>query len=114
MTDCIKYLGIKICNKKDCLSEQKNEILNKAHKFSNLLPAIIYKSSNRLLIGKVFWKNVVVPKLLFAVTVIPLNQEFITKLQRIENKAYRSIFCAPKYTPICSLRSEIGSSLMKS
>ena len=114
VTDSVKYLGVKICNKKDCFSDQKNEIINTANKLSNVVPAIIYRSSNRLLIGKVFWKNVVVPKLLFAITVIPLNEDFICKLQRIENKTYRSIFCAPRYTPICALRGEIGSSIMKS
>ena len=114
VTDCVKYLGVKICNKKDCFLEQKSEIINTANKFSNILPAIVFRSSNRLLVGKSFWKNVVIPKLLFAITIIPTTEDFIKKLQRIENKSYRSIFCAPKFTPICALRSEVGSSLMRS
>ena len=36
------------------------------------------------------------------------------QLQVIENGVYRKILGAPKYAPNCTLRGEIGSSLMKS
>ena len=101
-----------ITNNKDCFRLQKEKIIEKANKMANLVPAIIHRSSNKLLIGKTFWKNVALPKFLFATTVIPVNQAFMQKLQIIENKAFRLIFHAAKGTPISTLRGEIGSSLM--
>ena len=86
ITESIKYLGVMITNTKDCFRLQKEKILDKANKMANLVPAIIHRSSNKLLIGKTFWKNVALPKFLFATTVIPVNQGFMQKLQTIENK----------------------------
>ena len=42
-----------------------------------------------------------------------MKQNYIQKLQSIENSALRKIFYAPKFTPNCALRGEIGISLMK-
>ena len=114
VVDSIKYLGVKICANKDCFLQQKEEMINKANRLANLLPAIIYKSTNRLLIGKTFWKNIALPRILFASTVVPLSRKQIDQLQKIENKAYRLIFNASKFTPISALRGEVGSSLMNS
>ena len=113
VSESFKYLGVLINNKKDCFSLQKELIINKAQKLANLMPAVIYRSSNRLLVGKTFWKCVALPKLMYGITVIPLKEDFIMKLQRIENKALRFLFFAPKYTPICAIRGEVGISTMK-
>ena len=83
-------------------------------RFFNILPAVSYRSSNKLLVGKTYWKCVCIPRLLFASSVIPMNQNFIQHLQRSENKAFRHLFNAPKYTPVSALRSEVGASLMVS
>ena len=97
---------------KDIFSQHKEYLKNRATQLANILPAVSHRSSNKLLIGKTYWKNVCVPRLLFASSVIPMNQEFIQSLQKSENKAFRSLFNAPKFTPICSLRGEVGASLM--
>ncbi len=42
-----------------------------------------------------------------------MTETEIQQLQRIENGVYRQILGAPKYAPTCTLRGEIGASLMK-
>ena len=113
--ESLKYLGVTISNQNDCFTLHKENLINKAQKVANLMPAVISRSSNRLLVGKTFWKGVALPKLLFSTTVIPMKANYIQKLQAIENSALRKIFFAPKFTPIGSLRlrGEIGISQMK-
>ena len=112
VADTVKYLGINIMAHKDIFSQHKEYLKNRATQLANILPAVSHRSSNKLLIGKTYWKNVCIPRLLFASSVIPMNQEFIQNLQKSENRAFRCLFNAPKFTPICSLRGEVGASLM--
>lgn len=37
----------------------------------------------------------------------------LAKLQAIDNRVYRKILGGPKYTAVCALKGELGSSLMK-
>ena len=113
IVESLKYLGVTINNQSDCFATHKENLINKAQKLANLMPAVISRSSNRLLVGKTFWKGVALPKLLFSTTVIPMKTNYVQKLQSIENNALRKIFFAPKFTPICALRGEIGISQMK-
>ena len=48
----IKYLGIKVFNKKDLFVAQRKDIIKKTQKMENLTHSIICKSCNKLLIGK--------------------------------------------------------------
>ena len=75
---------------------------------------IIEKSCNRSLVGKVYWKNVCLPSVLYGFKITKIKNEYVNKLQVIENNVYRKILRAPSYTPVATLRAEIGSSLMKS
>ena len=106
----IKYLGTTITNKKDCFQEHKKQIINKAHKYINQTASVAARSCNRLMIGKVFWKGVALPSLLHSTEAIFLTKDEINKLQILENKAYRLILRAPKYTPNSALRAEVGAS----
>ena len=54
--ESLKYLGVIINNQKDCFTVHKENLINKAQKLANLMPAVTRRSSNRLLIGKTFWK----------------------------------------------------------
>ena len=109
----IKYLGIEIDNKKNYFKSQRNNIVEKARKMANMTYSIIEKGCNRLLIGKTYWKSIALPSILYGVNVINLSEEDIDDLQKIENSVYRTILNAPQYAPNSTLRSEIGSSLMK-
>ncbi len=110
----IKYLGVNITNKRRCFANYKKEKINEARKLSNITAAVVAKSSNRLLIGKTYWKQVALPKFLYCQSVIPYTENEIEQLQKEENKAFRTILRVPKYTPNCFLKGEIGSSHMKS
>ena len=113
VTNKIKYLGVWINNSKNMFKEHKKETLKKAEKLANITYPIIGKSCNKVMIGKTFWKCICLPGILFASAIIPYNKTEIAKLQRTENKVFRQILGAPKYTPICTLRGEIGASLME-
>ena len=74
---------------------------------------IIEKSCNRMLVGKVYWKNVCIPAILYGMDIMKINKKDIEKLQIIENNVYRKILKAASYTPVGALRGEVGSSMMK-
>ena len=46
--------------------------------------------------------------------IMSLTETEIKQLQTTENAVYRKILGAPRYAPNCTLRGEVGSSLMKS
>ena len=114
VTNEIKYLGVNITNKRRCFGTYKKEKISEARKLSNVTAAVVAKSSNRLLIGKTYWKQVALPKFLYCQSVIPYTDNELEQLQKEENKAFRTILRVPKYTPNSFLKGEIGSSHMKS
>ena len=83
-------------------------------KFSNILYSILGNAVNRLLIGKSFWKGIILPNILYGDDIIPFNVSELDKIQSIENKAYRTILQLPKSTAIEFLRGEVGTSIIKS
>ena len=109
----ITYLGIEIDNKRSYFKSQRTKMIEKARKMANMTYSIIEKGGNRLLIGKTYWKSIALPSILYGVNVINLSEDDIKDLQVIENDVYRTILNAPGYAPNTTLRSEIGSSLMK-
>ena len=58
------------------------------------------------------WKSLVLPSVLYGPNVITLTENDSKKLQVIENGVYRKMLGAPKYAPNCTLRGEVGASLM--
>ena len=85
MVGRIKYLGVKIVNKKDMFQEQRREMMKKAPKMANLAHRIISRSCNKLIIGKTFWKSLVLPGILYGVNIITLTEKEVNQLQVIEN-----------------------------
>ena len=114
VTDKIKYLGVTVNNSRDCFREHKMKTLEKAKRLANMTYSVIARSCNKLLIGKTYWKGVVLPSLLYGAPVIDWNEGEMEKLQRVENSVWRSILNGPGYTPNAVLRGEIGASSMKS
>ena len=57
--------------------------------------SVIEKSCHRAMMGKTYWKGVVLPS---ALEVIDMKVEEIDKLQKAENTAMRRILKAPKWT----------------
>ena len=110
----IKYLGIFIDDKKKCFNSHKDKVIEDAIKFSNQLYSVLGNAVNRLLIGKTFWKSLVLTNILYGNDIIVYNVAELKRLQIIENKAFRSILQVPTYTATEFLRGEIGASSFKS
>ena len=72
---------------------------------ANMMLSIINRSTNKLLIGKTYWKNVILPEILYGLDNIVYNKKEIEQLQNSENQAYRLILTAPRYTDVEILRS---------
>ena len=109
----IKYLGVLIDNKKKCFESHKKKIYNDANKFVSQIFALLGNSCNRMLIGKTYWKGLVLPAILYCSEIIVFTEEEIKKLQTCDNKAFRYILQVPEYTAIEFLRGEIGASCSK-
>ena len=74
---------------------------------------MVNKSCNNVLIGKTYWKVMVLSSVLQGLGVMSFNKDFIKQMQSLENGVFRKIFNARDHTPITVLRGEIGSSLME-
>ena len=110
----IKYLGIEINEGRNCFKEHKRQKLTKAKEMANMIMTVIARSTNKILIGKTYWKNVALAEIMYGAEIITYNKNEIEQLQKTENQAYRKMLGAPRYTPSCTLRGEIGSSEMAS
>ena len=64
------------------------------------------------MIGKSYWKGLCLPAILYAAEVVEYTDTEIKKLQIIENTVFRTILGARKFTPVSTLRGEVGASLM--
>ena len=114
ITNEIKYLGVRISNSRKIFTKQKTDMISKAQRLANCTYSVIAKSVNKVLIGKTFWKHVALPSVLHGMPIVELTKTDLAKLQRIENGVYRRILGGQRYTPICTLRGDIGASLMES
>ena len=92
----IKYLGVIVRAKRNVFEGQKNEIMKKIKRLSVMTNSVIEKSCHRVMMGKTYWKGVVLPSALYGAEVIDMKAEEIDKLQKTENTAMRRILKAPK------------------
>ena len=76
--------------------------------------SVIGKSCHRVMMGKTYWRGVVLPSALCGAEVIDMKGEEINKLHKAENTAMRRILRAPKWAAQAAIRREIGISNMKS
>ena len=67
-----------------------------------------------VMLGKTYWKGMVLPSALHGAEVIDMKGEEIDKLQKAENTAMRRNLRAPKWAAQAAIRGEIGISNMKS
>lgn len=112
VTSEIKYLGVTINDKINCFKEYKSYKLKSAQRLSNLTFSVIARSCNKILIGKTYWKSVVLPSLLYGLGVVTWTRSELEHLQRMENSVWRCILGAPGYTPVTAMRGDIGASAM--
>ncbi len=62
---------------------------------ANTTYSVIDRACNKLLIGKTYWKSVVLLCPLNGSSVVVWNQQELEKMQRIENSVWRKILSAP-------------------
>jgi len=106
----MEYLGMKIKPQRDMFAQHRREKLVLAEKMANLSYSVLSRSCNRLLVGKTYWKSVILPSVLKSSQVVVWSRTEKEKLQRIENGVWRRIFDAPSYTPVSALQGEVGCS----
>ena len=70
---------------------------------------VVVRACSRLVIGKTYWKSVVLPSILYASAVIGWTATDIQKLQRYENSVWRQILSAPLYTPVVALQGKLAA-----
>ena len=106
----IKYLGVNLGTGWDIFQQHKELKLKSVCRFSNMTYSVIERSCNKLLIGKTYWKSVVLPSILFGSAVICWTNTELDKFQRKENEVWRKVLGAPGYTPLVAMRGDIGVS----
>ena len=109
----VKYLGVRVSSTKDVFKLHREDVCMKGRKMTSMTYSVIHKSWNRVLIGKTYWKSVIMPSLLYGSSVFCWNLSDIGKLQRCENAVWRCVLGAPSYAPLVTLQGEVGYSSMK-
>ena len=84
-----------------------------ARKMANLTYSIIARSCSKIMIGKTYWKSVVLPGVLYASSVLTWTRKEMDEMQLIENQVWRQMLGAPRFTPVATMQGEIGASTMK-
>ncbi|CAL4119723.1 unnamed protein product, partial [Meganyctiphanes norvegica] len=110
----LKYLGLEICDEEDIFRKQKELAIKNLQKLAKKAFYTIETVSDRVLMGKLFWKSVALPTALFGLGVMTFNIGQVETLQRTENRVNRMILRAARYAPNTTVRGEIGSSTMDS
>ena len=110
----LKYLGICINDRRDIFKKHKVELVDKAEKMALQTYSMIERCCSRVVIGKTFWKTIVLPSVLTGIGLMTLTYKQRTKLQQIEDGVFRKILGARKFAPLEVLRGEVGSSSMQS
>ena len=105
-----KYLGVEVEASGDCFRNNRRGKMELAERMSNVTYSVISRACERMYIGKVFWKSVVLPRVMSSAAVIGWNVKEIEKMQRIENEVWRKILGAPGYTAVAALQGEVGCS----
>ena len=87
----LKYLGIVICDGRDIFKKHKVEMIDRAEKMALQTYSVIERCCSRVVMGKTFWKAIVLPSVLSGIGLMSLNKKQMNKLQRIEDWVFRKI-----------------------
>ena len=99
--------------KRDCFRKNREERIRLAERMANVTFSVVSRACERLLIGKTFWKSVVLPGVLNASEVMVWNEREKERLQRIENGVWRKVMRAASFTPVVALQGEVGCSTVR-
>ena len=100
-------------NERDLFKSQRDIVIRKAENQIVRVRGNVERGFHKLEIGKLWWKNGVMPSVLMGIGVISLREEEIKKLQTLENGVYRQLLGGRRSTPIAILRGEAGASMVR-
>ena len=106
ITTSITHLGVYI-TKKTATSYREQRQQKEQKRYSSMMPAIIAKSCNRILIRKTYWKSAALPAILHGTEAIYLSNTYLANLQKEKNKALRYIVNVKRKTAIRDMKSKI-------
>ena len=108
----LKYLGVIINNTSGCFRRHKEGKIKQVRRMANMTYSVVHRSCNKLMIGKTYWKSVVMPAVLMGSSVVCRTRAELETMQRIENGVWRAVLGAPGCAPVVTLRGEVGTSNM--
>ena len=114
VVDEVRYLGVTVQSKRNLFEKHRRDMVEKAKRMSGLTYSVIEKGCHKVMIGKCFWKGVVLPRVLYGAEVVRLRVEDVNTIQRQENAAMRRMLGAPRYVAVAGMRGVIGISTVKS
>jgi len=97
------------CDEEDIFKKHRETIIEKMRKYANATYSAMENSYSRIVIGKLWWKTLVLPAVLLGAGIINFTDEEINEIQIIENNIYRKMLKTNKYTPTSALRGEVGA-----
>ena len=110
----LQYLGIKICDEQDIFGKHREEVVKKAELMSMQTYSVIERCCNKVMIGKTFWKTIVLPAVLMGVGLMSFTKKQTARLQMIEDGVLRKVLGARSFAPLAVMRGEVGVSCMRS
>ena len=105
-----KYLGLYLDDEDDIYRKQKEVMLSKAKTHENMTYQVVENSCNKVMIGKTYWKSMVLPTVLYGAGLMNVSEAQTNRVQSTENGVYRKILGAGENTVVEVLRGEIGAS----
>ena len=80
-----------------------------ARRMANMTYSVMHESCNNIMIGKVYWKSLVLPAVLTGASVLCWTRSELEMLQRIENEVWRVMQGTDGYAPVSILQGEVGA-----
>ena len=109
----MKYLGVEICAQRDLFCKQRDRIVLQTGKMANMSYSVMMKSCHKILIGKAYWKTMVLPSVLYGAELVTFRESDLNTMQIAENRVLRCMMQGPSYAPIAAMQGEVGITNMK-
>ena len=109
----IKYLGVKIQDKKDIFKKFIDDKVSIAKKYRFWMPFILQGKILKASIGKTFWKGAILPTVLHGYEACAWSKNQINQLDKIQNVIFKNLLNLPTRAANAYAQAEIGASTQK-
>jgi hypothetical protein len=106
-TNFYDYLGIRIGRSRTFQQHMKRK-LNQIPRKIGLLKVKAKNTPSRTRAADALWRQAVKPALLYGAEIVPYTKEWVTKMERTQNKIGRWTLGVGPSTPACGVRAELG------